>query len=387
MSIIQKILAITFTISFIGGIGIIIIPLFAISLGASSVHLGLVGAFSSGFYALSCYLLIRFKNFLDYYHRIFLALLLKTSVYFLFPYSHALVVLIVCIMFDGILYAFFWTSIQSLLGRYSKPEELNQNLVKYNFRWTLGFMLGTFVGSVVAHLSIHIIYFTLAFLAGITLLYFYFFMPHEKEKSLPRPNQNNQKEQTIMQTVSGFMLLILCINLIIFSLVGNLTMVFPKFALFLGYTKHESSFLQFVIRLLQFFTFFLMSRSRYSKEAPPLNLLVALILLMSLLLIGAGYIQNFYLFTLAFAVLGITASITYQLSLYYSILHRGNSELHETFIGTGMFFGPLIGGILADYFSLPMPFYFYAVVLLILSFWIASKNKKRVLSSSENLTV
>jgi MFS family permease len=73
------------------------------------------------------------------------------------------------------------------------------------------------------------------------------------------------------------------------------------------------------------------------------------------------------LFALAFVMVGLSCSMTYYSSLYYSVRllkkkGRG-SGLHESILGGGAVLGPFLGGIAAQYAGLRSPYLLCAAVL------------------------
>jgi len=74
------------------------------------------------------------------------------------------------------------------------------------------------------------------------------------------------------------------------------------------------------------------------------------------------------LFFLAFAFIGMGVGMTYSSSLFYGLditYQRGPSAaVHETVLGTGNLLGSLMGGIVAQKFSLRAPYLVLAAAVL-----------------------
>ena len=88
------------------------------------------------------------------------------------------------------------------------------------------------------------------------------------------------------------------------------------------------------------------------------------------------------LFAAAFVMIGLTCSLTYYSSLYYSVhllkkKGRG-SGLHESILGGGAVLGPILGGVAAQYAGLRAP-YLLCIVVLVMAFGVElALLKKRV---------
>ena len=94
-------------------------------------------------------------------------------------------------------------------------------------------------------------------------------------------------------------------------------------------------------------------------------------------------VQTPLLWTVAFAVIGLSAAFTYFSSLYYG-LHKhddkGNkSGWHEAILGMGILVGPLLGGIAADSgWGVQSPYLVCGVVVstaILLEIFIVSKHR------------
>ena len=75
-------------------------------------------------------------------------------------------------------------------------------------------------------------------------------------------------------------------------------------------------------------------------------------------------------FAVAFMITGMCIAVTYLTSLFYGMHSRPEARgasmaTHEAVVGGGMVVGPLLGGLVATWFSLRAPFVLGAVVLLL----------------------
>ena len=80
--------------------------------------------------------------------------------------------------------------------------------------------------------------------------------------------------------------------------------------------------------------------------------------------------QNVGAFAAAFVMLGINAGLAYVSALFYALHGRQegkgrSSGFHEAVVGSGVFMGPLVGGLVAQYVNVRAPFVVCAGVLLL----------------------
>jgi MFS family permease len=84
----------------------------------------------------------------------------------------------------------------------------------------------------------------------------------------------------------------------------------------------------------------------------------------------AWFAQSPVVFGIAFAIAGMGAGVTYVSSLYYSLegqsVSRGaRAGIHEAVLGSGVFLGPLFGGLVADHFGLRSPYIMAALLFVV----------------------
>jgi MFS family permease len=88
--------------------------------------------------------------------------------------------------------------------------------------------------------------------------------------------------------------------------------------------------------------------------------------------VGFAFASHIWLFGLALFVGGLMLGFNYQASIFFTLTEmteKGKgSGVHEATLGAGMFFGPILAGVVGDRFSLRTPYFFCAGFLLA---WIA----------------
>ena len=123
----------------------------------------------------------------------------------------------------------------------------------------------------------------------------------------------------------------------------------------------------FTLSLSQTLTFYGLGLShKWRYRALPL-ILFQLVTLVGLVVIFTAH--SLPLFFVAFVFVGVGRGMTNFSSLFYSVnitSQRGSSAaIHETVLGTGFLLGPLIGGAVAQRFSLKAPYLAAAAVVAV----------------------
>ena len=174
-----------------------------------------------------------------------------------------------------------------------------------------------------------------------------------------------QKERPL--SAVKFLRIAWCANFVSWYILGIVRNLFPKVAIRLGLSNELIGFLVFLLILGQTMIFFILGKTnRWHYKLLP-------IILFQSIAIGALLILSFSskvgYFMLAMVLLGFSGGMTYFSSIFYSLygfIDKGKrSGMHEVFIGTGTFFGPLIGGLVASRFGLRAPYITASLLLVI----------------------
>ncbi|MCX6655199.1 MAG: MFS transporter, partial [Candidatus Bathyarchaeota archaeon] len=126
------------------------LPVYATSLGANYVDLGLMGAFRNVVYTLMTltvgYLLDRFERIRIY----FSFMIIGVVVVALFGVMTQVAFLIVWSSLLGLVSAAFWVTASTLTANISPPDRLSQSMGRYNLSWILGFVVGPTAGGFIS---------------------------------------------------------------------------------------------------------------------------------------------------------------------------------------------------------------------------------------------
>ncbi|MCD6472110.1 MFS transporter, partial [Candidatus Aerophobetes bacterium] len=145
---------------------------------------------------------------------------------------------------------------------------------------------------------------------------------------------------------------------------GILRYIFPKLFIGIGFSSSTLGVLMSTISISQAFTFYILGQtSRWHYRLAPL-LSAQLLIAFALIIIFLS--NSLIIFFLSFIFIGIGMGICSFSSLFYSINtyhNRGaRAGIHETFLGSGVLIGPLVGGITAQIYSLKTPYITAALI-------------------------
>jgi DHA1 family multidrug resistance protein-like MFS transporter len=127
-----------------------LLPVYAASIGASYVDLGLMGAVGNVVYTvftlLTGVLLDRYERLRLYTGYAFMGALILAS----FTLAVDVPRLLVARALMGVASASFWVSASTLTADISPPERLTQSMGRYNLSWITGFAVGPYLGGLVS---------------------------------------------------------------------------------------------------------------------------------------------------------------------------------------------------------------------------------------------
>ncbi len=127
-----------------------LLPVYATSIGASYVDLGLMGAVGNIVYTvftlLTGLLLDRYERLRLYTGYAFMGSLILVS----FTLAVDVPRLLVARALMGVASASFWVSASTLTADISPPERLTQSMGRYNLSWITGFAVGPYLGGLVS---------------------------------------------------------------------------------------------------------------------------------------------------------------------------------------------------------------------------------------------
>jgi len=345
------------------------IPLFAIKLGASPLILGGLGFTGGLFYVLLSPLFGRLLDYIGYKY----LLPLGSLAYFLSSlalcFSSQVYQLFIFMAFVGVSGAMFWPSLEVLVAHMKTGGPLPRRVSLFNISWCMGAAVGPLVGGVLFQLNLHLPFYLAGFLSlSISLFILREFLTNEAENSPDNstgalPEEDPPLEEYLPLNISQkraslYLYAAWIANFASYFSVGMIRYLFPKLSVQLGIQPSVLGILLGIVALFQTLTFYVLGKTvRWHYKWMPLVLL-QILGAVGLLLVFLG--SSLFIFLLAFMLIGIGGGMTYFSSIFYSLNgHQSKgakSGIHEAVLGSGALFGPLIGGILAQAYTLRTPY-------------------------------
>ena len=275
----------------------------------------------------------------------------------------------------GISMALFWPAYEAWLAEREGEGELLQRVMLFNLFWSIGMTLGPTVSSYLYqdaapftpfYLAGALSMLTLATILGGSLRIndegfknlhpvSHIAKARKSEQFVPTAETASEPIQPIYPSPkvrATYLNMARCANLASWFALGVLRRLTPKLILEMGIRPKIFGNLMFALGSLQTLAFLGLGTgysTRWHYRLSPF-LIVQVLAILSFL--GMWWLQHTFLWSLAFAVIGISVAFTYFSSLYYGLdrhADKGNkSGWHEAILGVGILLGPFLGGILAD---------------------------------------
>ncbi|HOM82957.1 MAG TPA: MFS transporter [Armatimonadota bacterium] len=345
--------------------GFVGFPLAAIRLGATPLHLGVLGCASPACFVLSCLL---FGGLSDRWGRRPATIVgaLAYALAFLGAYhAHSLTALIAAAGAIGTAGGLYWPSLEATIADAYGHGPLGRGLLLFNVGWTSGMMMGAMASGRLADAGSQLPFAAGAAVALAALPLLFFWPPRQ----VPSATQEALPEEgkVAPHVVDHYLTLARIANFSAFFAVVSLRALFPKLATDLGFSGGSIGMLIAITSLAQAVAFipFAFWR-RWQYQLGPFLVAEAM---MVMALLGIARVSSAIAFGLLFAVVGAACALTYTASLFYSLnrpADRGKmGALHEAILGSGSVLGPILGGTLAQHAGLRSPYLLAACVTLL----------------------
>jgi MFS family permease len=353
------------------------VPLVALQFGATYDDLGRISAVGAAIYSLSCLFSGQLADRFGYRRVMAWATLGVGFVYigYLFVGHIWHLVLLAGVM--GLAIAHFWPPLQAWLGRGKARHHLLRDLGRFNVAWSLGFLVGPVVGGFMFETQSHS-----AFLLGIALMVVIFvafmFLNIRECDDTPR----DEMLET-MPLARLFLPMAFVANFATFFSIGTVRALFPKLATDLGIGPGMLGCLMALIGLAQLTAFYFMSRTDvWQFKRLPLMAAQGLACV-GLLALGVG--THPLVFAVGLLLVGLLAGVTFTASIFYSLHIQGpggrRTGFHESIIGSGFLFGPLLGGVVGEYLGARAPYGLAVMVIVgavVIQAMMSTKTKQDV---------
>lgn len=347
------------------GIGV---PLLAISLGADSLDLGILGTVSTAVYTAFALLFGRLSDRVGRATLVVAAPFIYSAATLFAGFSKSWQTLIPIYVIAAIAMALLWPAYMALVAEAAPRGRLVGQIAAYNVAWCSGLIIGNSVGGALAgKLAPLPLYTASALAAGVGgaltvmrrggLLGGHPAHDTAPDGDLPVP------------AVHARLLLGVCWCAMFASVFGMsiLRMLFPKLALDLGFAPAAIGLMFAALAAGQAIMFVALGLGRWwqYRLAP----LMAAQLASALAYVVIALTRSGAAFSLAFAVIGAAGALAYASGYYYSVnraLRRGAfAGMHEAILGAGGALGPLIGGLLAREVGVRLPYFAAGAVIVV----------------------
>jgi MFS family permease len=332
------------------------VPLLAISFGASSLQLGVLGALQRFLYILVCPISGRLS---DHWGRKGLAV--SGAIFFgatclALTRVRNVTSIAWVIPWIGVTLGLFWPALQGWLSDQGEAQLLRQSTSLFNLFWSAGSMLGMILAGVLMQFSNQLPFYVAtgvaaciaAVLAGSS---------HQKPRpvsSSPEAHFGTLQESSWDQAQRQAALTSI---FMVYFVIGGVTTQFPKLATQLGYGTTLIGFTMGVLPFSRTIGFAVFDRSKASNISSPLMLVKLLLAAAMALLVVAGRSVTFML---AFVLLGLVAAATFSFSQYLCLknpAHAGRRiGYHESSMLGGLVLGSIVSGLLAQNFGVRFAF-------------------------------
>lgn len=339
-------------------------------LGATPLQLGLLGTFSSLAYTAVCLFSGSMSDRVGRRALASAACLGLGVVWVLMTRAGTPGQLLALVPFSGAFVALYWPPVQAWLSQVSEgPRRLIRNIGDFNLAWSVGLMLGPPMAGLLWAYGWSAPFFVAAALVY-GLLVFMQTVSGGRAVGAGADGEACDAAQIDGKLARQYLHLAWFANFGAWFSRGLTGVVFPKLGLELGMSERVVGIViaTFLTGQLAMFVY-LRARSGWEYRLWPL---VAALGCGGLGMALAAVAHTPVGFALAFAISGVAAGVTYAASLYYSLhgheVSRGaRAGIHEAVLGSGIFLGPLVGGLVANYWNLHAPFLVAAGVFWLLA--------------------
>ena len=326
-----------------------LLPVYAASLGASYLDLGLLGAVDNVVYTVATFLI---GLLLDKFERVSIYItfmVLGIGVVAGFGLIGQIPLLIAWVSLLGLVSAAFWVTASTITANISPSEILSQSMGRFNLSWVLGFIVGPALGGLISEkFGYPALFFTLAGMITTSVVIIMFKIKPE----IALRNSEDKKGWSLKPLKS---LAYAYITMIPFTLILGIYMaIMPGYLKVMGLAPATVGLLITMtngVRGIGFFNAQKFVKWGIGRSVP----LAALFLSIGMLIFS--YASSLLEFAAPLILYGVAAGILTPIMLDYIAKRCDKSTLgaamglHEGVYGVGMCVGPLAGGAMAESFG------------------------------------
>jgi MFS transporter, DHA1 family, multidrug resistance protein len=369
----------------------IAIPLYAYSLGASQVEIGVLGFAQMGIQIPFCIYFGRMSDKSGRIKLLLICLISSSAALTLLTFNSSLLLLygirLVLGFSNSIFYPVSGALTADFAPRGKMVKVMGLSSVFYGIAWATG---PTISGYLIDYFQSFTAPFLLAAAITFTLYPLILIISRRKHKG-PKADSDPYKktEAPKPSTSSQVHLYTLTWSLIAVALqgliIGVTANIFPVYSVIIGFTKTETGFFLTIINVMSVLLFLFIGR--LSEHVTKINICIMGSALCAAAVMVA-FARAFIPMALSLAVIGLGAAIIYPTGraavLDLSAEKRGSYMGFFESVGmVGMSSGSVVGGVLASYVSLEAPYYFTAAMALAVVFLLTYFKRKRSNETAE----
>jgi MFS family permease len=337
-------------------------PLLLIQLKATPVELGLVGTITSSVHMAMSHFMGHLSDRLGRRRLIIAGPVIFAASCLVVTLVGRIGVILALSALNGLAISMYWPSLEAWVADRQTGSELASNIGSFNLSWTAATLIGPVLSGFIYNLYPRL---TFLFAAAVALTLFVLIYTSLQETGSHSVESVEIADGEASTPRKDLLYAVWVANFASWFLIGNARYQFPKLARELDLPPYVIGLLLGCLGLSLFSGFFVL-RGTHLWHFKKRYLFGAQILA-ALGLVFLSLFSEPVLFALAFLMIGLSCSVTYYSSLYYTVHlleKKGKGTgLHESILGIGAVLGPILGGIAAQYNGLRAPYLLCFAVL------------------------
>lgn len=343
--------------------------IYASLLGASPTEVGFIGGAYGITYLFMPMILGRLSDQFPRKNGLLIAISLQILSIIFGVLVNSIFGLILCQIFMGVAYGFYWPNIEAILSESSLSERDHyRSISNFCLSWSIGFTLGPLLAGIFSDTNVLFGFRLCLILYCVAMLIVIFFV--EKTPALKKISESIQSSNTA-QNISNKMdrsQMILLLSIFIYSILVKIVLsYFPSYAVLpngLGFSGSVTGKILFLFGLGRTI-FFIVGRFLHAYiEAIRNNFLI-----FGLFFLLIPLMKNELVMSIVFAIFGFFIGRQYLFSLNLLLEQEKEKKgakagIFESFIGFGTIFSPIIAGYIAQFDNI-LPFYIFSAVAFI----------------------
>ena len=335
-------------------------------LRASPVELGLIGALAAAAYTAGCLISGRASDRIGRRISLSFACIGASCAWAFVPGATQPWQVMVLGAWSGGCMSFFWPVYQAWMADITVGgrRQLNRNIGLFNLAWTSGVVLGPVVAGVLWPLGPGVVFWSVGGVAMCGLLLILCTPSRVPGGGVVDEADDYERAHPL---VNALLRLAWIAGFVAGAVSGLIRTTFPNLGLTIGYSWAAVGVLLAFPYLGQLIVFAVArTTDRWQNRKWPLS---ASMMIAAVGVLCAYAFQAKAVYALAFVLCGSAQAAAFVSSQFYTLHGRKEGRgrmagFHEAVIGAGFFVGPLIGGSVAQYFSLRTPYLAAAILCL-----------------------